>query len=127
VFHDQAVGILEEDAPLSEIEPVSHLTVHQGGGHFREKKGEDRAGHLSPAARSPGKALNVLNDGTEEIDLPFDLLRRAVREFLTFVDRAEEALVPGTVAGEAKEETSRLAGRPDGTLLYCLHGRVAQE
>jgi hypothetical protein len=58
---------------------------------------------LTAASQSPGKPLKILDDIFYGPDVSFDLFRAAPGKGLAFIDRAKEALVPGTIPGHPQQ------------------------
>ena len=56
------------------------------------------------------------------IDVAQEMGYRPPGEAAVFIDRAEGAVIPGTVAHDPEQQAASLAGRPDGTLFKALVG-----
>jgi hypothetical protein len=59
----------------------------------------------------------MVGDLPGHLNVRLDFLHRSEGKFLFFVNRAEQALIPGTVSGKSKQEASGFIGRPYGALL----------
>ena len=63
---------------------------------------------LTLAAELPGKGRDVIGNVSGGLDVLFDFRHCAQRKFSVFVNRAEEALVPGTVARQPQQQAAGL-------------------
>ena len=111
--HHQAVGILDKNLAAAVPRPVPGRGPGPGIASGR--------GHQ---CRRPGSLPEVLHRLVHRVDVPQNMGHRPDREPGAFIDRAEGAVVPGTVPGHPQQEAVRLAGGPDGSLLKAFVGHI---
>jgi hypothetical protein len=75
---------------------------------------------LTPAPELPGEGLDVIRHIPRCLNVLFDLFNPAQGEFPVFVNRTEQALVPGAVARQSQQQAAGFIGRSDGALFKLV-------
>jgi hypothetical protein len=116
----KAVGVLDEYASFSHIEPNGCLPVKIIEASAGKYVFQDFAGNSPPVAQGGGKGTKFLTNLRSSINVSLDFFQRAPAELPALVHRTEGTPVPGTISREPEQQAPRFAGRTYWTLFELL-------
>ena len=104
-FHDHVIGILKKTCRRAVIHPDRHSPVALTESGTPRNMGNHSIIHCAVSTQFVGKHLNIVCNASRCLNILLNLINGSKGKFAVLVHRTKQALIPGAVAGEAKQQT----------------------
>ncbi len=116
-FHDQVVGILKKTGGRAVIHPDSHSPITLAEPGTPRNMGNHRIIHGAVSPQLVGKLPDIVRNVSRRLNILLDFVNGSKGKFPALVHRTKQALIPGAVAGQAKQQAAGFVGGADRSLF----------